>query len=60
VYSRADLSRIATLAVALFLTAVSANAVAREFGASGTERGDRPTVQAPHERGRLIAPALRS
>jgi hypothetical protein len=31
VYSRADLSRTATLVVAPFLTATSANAVAREF-----------------------------
>jgi hypothetical protein len=37
VYSRADLSRIATIVVALFLTATSANVVACEFRAADTQ-----------------------
>ena len=35
-YSRADLSRTATLVVALFLTAAATSAVAREFRAADT------------------------
>jgi tripartite ATP-independent transporter DctP family solute receptor len=55
VYSRADLSRTVTLVVALFLTAVSTSAVAREFRAADTQSEDYPTVQALHYMGRLIA-----
>jgi tripartite ATP-independent transporter DctP family solute receptor len=55
VYSRADLSRTEALVVALFLTAVSTSAVAREFRAADTQSEDYPTVQALHYMGRLIA-----
>jgi tripartite ATP-independent transporter DctP family solute receptor len=55
VYSRADLSRTVTLVVALFLTAVSTSAVAREFRAADTQNEDYPTVQALNYMGRLIA-----
>ncbi len=55
VYSRADLSRTVALVVALFLTAVSTGAVAREFRAADTQSEDYPTVQALHYMGRLIA-----
>src|ERR1700688_2128880 len=55
VYSRADLSRTAALVVALFLTAVSTSAVAREFRAADTQNEDYPTVQALRFMGRLIA-----
>src|SRR6202158_808064 len=54
VYSRADLSRTVTLVVALFLTAVSTSAVAREFRAADTQNEDYPTVQALRYMGRLI------
>src|SRR5258708_12698563 len=55
VYSRADLSRTVALVVALFLTAVSTSAVAREFRAADTQSEDYPTVQALHYMGHLIA-----
>ena len=55
VYSRADLSRTATLVVTLFLTAISTNGVAREFRAADTQSEDYPTVQALRYMGRLIA-----
>jgi tripartite ATP-independent transporter DctP family solute receptor len=54
VYSRADLSRTVAV-VALFLTAISTNAVAREFRAADTQNEDYPTVQALRCMGRLIA-----
>src|SRR5258708_13799837 len=55
VSSRADLSGTVALVVALFLTAVSTGAVAREFRAADTQSEDYPTVQALHYMGRLIA-----
>ncbi len=55
VYSRADISRTVTLVVALFLTAVSTSAVAREFRAADTQSEDYPTVQALRYMGRMIA-----
>jgi TRAP-type C4-dicarboxylate transport system substrate-binding protein len=54
VYSRADLSRTGAI-VALFLTAISTNAAAREFRAADTQNEDYPTVQALRYMGRLIA-----
>ena len=54
-YSRADLSRTVAIVVALFLTAVSTSAVAREFRATDTQNEDYPTVQALRYMGRLIA-----
>lgn len=45
-YSRADLSRSVAIVVALFLTAVWTNAVAREFRAADTQSEDYPTVPA--------------
>jgi tripartite ATP-independent transporter DctP family solute receptor len=55
VHSRADLSRIVTLVVALFLTAASTSAVAREFRAADTQSEDYPTVQALRYMGRVIS-----
>ena len=55
VYSRADLSRTVTIVVALFLTAVSTSAVAREFRAADTQSEEYPTVQALRYMGQLIA-----
>jgi TRAP-type C4-dicarboxylate transport system substrate-binding protein len=55
VYSRAELSRTVAILVALFLTAVSTGAVAREFRAADTQSEDYPTVQALRYMGRLIA-----
>ena len=55
VYSRADLSRTGAIVVALFLTALSTGAVAREFRAADTQSEDYPTVQALRYMGRLIA-----
>ena len=55
VYSRADLSRSVVLVVALFLTAVSTSALARDFRAADTQSEDYPTVQALRFIGRLIA-----
>jgi hypothetical protein len=46
VYSRAHLSRTVAIVVALFLTAVSTSAVAREFRAADAQSEDYPTVQA--------------
>jgi tripartite ATP-independent transporter DctP family solute receptor len=54
VYSRADLSRTVALVVALFLTAVSTSAVAREFRAADTQSEDYPTVQALNYMSRMI------
>jgi TRAP-type C4-dicarboxylate transport system substrate-binding protein len=55
VCSRAELSRTVAILVALFLTAVSTIAVAREFRAADTQSEDYPTVQALRYMGRLIA-----
>jgi tripartite ATP-independent transporter DctP family solute receptor len=55
VYSRADLSRITAILVALFLTAASTSVFAREFRAADTQSEDYPTVQALRYMGRLIA-----
>jgi TRAP-type C4-dicarboxylate transport system substrate-binding protein len=55
VYSRADLSRTVALVVALFLTAISTGAFAREFRAADTQSEDYPTVQALRYMGGLIA-----
>ena len=55
VYSRAYLSRTVAIVVALFLTAVSTSADAREFRAADTQSEDYPTVQALQYMGRLIA-----
>jgi tripartite ATP-independent transporter DctP family solute receptor len=55
VYNRASLSRIGTIVVALFLTAVWANAAAREFRAADTQGEDYPTTQALDYMGRLVA-----
>jgi tripartite ATP-independent transporter DctP family solute receptor len=55
VYSRADLSRTVALVVALFLTAVSTSAAAREFRAADTQSEDYPTVQALNYMSRMIA-----
>ena len=55
VYSRAHLSRTVAIVVALFLTAVSTSAVAREFRAADTQNEDYPTVQALRYMGSLIA-----
>jgi tripartite ATP-independent transporter DctP family solute receptor len=55
VYSRAELSRTVALVVALFLTAVSTSAVAREFRAADTQSDDYPTVQALRYMGRIVA-----
>jgi tripartite ATP-independent transporter DctP family solute receptor len=54
VYSRAELSRTGSIVVALFLTAVSTIAVAREFRVADTQSEDYPTVQALRYMGRLI------
>ena len=54
-YSRADLSRTVAIVVALFLTAISTSAAAREFRATDTQNEDYPTVQALRYMGRLIA-----
>jgi tripartite ATP-independent transporter DctP family solute receptor len=55
VYSRADLSRIAAIVVALFLTVAATGAFAREFRAADTQSEDYPTVQALRYMGALIA-----
>jgi tripartite ATP-independent transporter DctP family solute receptor len=55
VYRRADLSRTMTLVLALFLTAASATAFAREFRAADAQNESYPTVQALHHMGSLIA-----
>jgi tripartite ATP-independent transporter DctP family solute receptor len=54
VYSRAELSRTGAIMVALFLTAATTNALAREFRAADTQSEDYPTVQALRYMGRLI------
>jgi tripartite ATP-independent transporter DctP family solute receptor len=55
VYSRASLSRTVGLVAALFLTAASTSALAREFRAADTQSEDYPTVEALRYMGRLIA-----
>jgi TRAP-type C4-dicarboxylate transport system substrate-binding protein len=55
VYSRADLSRIVTLVVALFLAAAATGAVAREFRVTDARSESDPTVQALRCTGRGIA-----
>lgn len=55
VYSRAGLSRTVALVAALFLTAGSASAVARQFRVADTQNEDYPTVQALRHMGGLIA-----
>jgi len=55
VYNRAGLSRTVALVVALFLTAGSTSAVAREFRVADTQSEDCPTVQALRYMGGLIA-----
>src|ERR1700737_3595276 len=55
VYSRAYLSRTVAIVVALFLTAVSTSADAREFRAADTQCEDYPTVQALRYMGRMVA-----
>jgi tripartite ATP-independent transporter DctP family solute receptor len=54
VYSRAYLSRTVAIVVALLLTAVTTNALAREFRAADTQSEDYPTVQALRYMGQLI------
>ena len=54
VYSRAELSRTVAIVVALFLTAGTTNALAREFRAADTQSEDYPTVQALRYMGGLI------
>ena len=54
-YRRADLSRTITLVVALFLTAASTSAFAREFRAADTQNEEYPTVQALLYMGSLVA-----
>jgi tripartite ATP-independent transporter DctP family solute receptor len=55
VYSRAELSRTVSIVAALFLTAISTSAGARDFRAADTQNEDYPTVQALQYMGRLIA-----
>jgi tripartite ATP-independent transporter DctP family solute receptor len=55
VQSRAEHSRTVAILVALFLTAASTSAFAREFRAADTQSEDYPTVQALRYMGRLIA-----
>jgi TRAP-type C4-dicarboxylate transport system substrate-binding protein len=55
VYSRVDLSRTATRVVALFLTAISAKAVAREFRTADARSEPDPAVRALRHRDRPIA-----
>jgi len=55
VYRRADLSRIITLVVALFLAAASTSAFSREFRAADTQNGDYRTVQALLYMGSMVA-----
>lgn len=54
-YSRADLSRTVAVVAVLFLTAIPASAVAREFRAADAQNENYPTVQALNYMGRLIA-----
>ena len=53
-YSRAEISRTVAIVVALFLTAATPGALAREFRAADTQSEDYPTVQALRYMGRLI------
>jgi hypothetical protein len=55
VSSRADLSRTVASFVALFLTAITTSAVAREFHAPDARNEDDPIIPARHDTGRLIA-----
>src|SRR5260370_42309942 len=54
VHSRADLSRTPAIVVALWLTAASTIAVAREFRVADTQSEGYPTVQALRYMGLLI------
>ena len=54
-YRRANLSRTITLVAALFLTAASTSAFAREFRAADTQNEEYPTVQALLYMGSLVA-----
>jgi tripartite ATP-independent transporter DctP family solute receptor len=54
VYCRAEISRTVAIVVALFLTAATPGALAREFRAADTQSEDYPTVQALRYMGRLI------
>ncbi len=54
VYCRAEISRTIAFAGALFLTAITTNALAREFRAADTQSEDYPTVQALRYMGSLI------
>lgn len=54
-FNRATISRAAGIIVALFLTAVSTSADAREFRAADTQNEDYPTVEALRYMGHLIA-----
>jgi hypothetical protein len=45
VYSRAELSRTVSIVAALFLTAISTSAAARDVRAADTHKEDYPTVQ---------------
>jgi tripartite ATP-independent transporter DctP family solute receptor len=53
--SSRSVQRIATIVAALWLTAASTIAVAREFRAADTQAEDYPTVQALHFMGSMIA-----
>lgn len=53
-YRRAEISRTITLVVALYLTAVSTGAFAREFRAADTQSEGYPTVQALLYMGSLV------
>jgi TRAP-type C4-dicarboxylate transport system substrate-binding protein len=55
VYSRADISRTVAIVVALAWTAVSASAVARQFGAIDPQSEDYPTILALHYMGGVVA-----
>ena len=54
VYCRAEISRTIAFVGALFLTAITTNALAREFRAADTQSEDYPTVQALRYMGSLI------
>jgi tripartite ATP-independent transporter DctP family solute receptor len=55
VYSRADVWRTGAVVGALLLTALTTNALAREFRAADTQSEDYPTVEALRYMGGLIA-----
>jgi hypothetical protein len=56
VYSRADLSRIPELVVALALPAATTRTVAWEFGAADTRNEDDPIVRAQRYMGLIVEP----